>query len=75
MTLRTRLYLQCEGCGNPYPACGVCPSPVDGAIFSPTELRADAKANGWTRKRNDVIGAVIDLCPRCTKKAAKKAGK
>jgi hypothetical protein len=70
MTLRTTLHLTCDDCGNPYPACGVCPSPVDGAIFSAQELRREAHLQkGWTRP-NSGTGR-IDLCARCTKKARK----
>lgn len=37
--LRLLMYLTCDGCGNPYPACGICPAPVDGAIYTSQMLR------------------------------------
>ena len=71
--MRTMLNLECDHCGNPYPACGICPSPVDGAIFSALEVRTEAKKVGWTRQRFDIQQR--DLCPRCTQKQKKAAGK
>jgi hypothetical protein len=66
--LRTMLNLECDMCRNPYPACGICPSPVDGAIVTPQGLRNDAKEEGWTRPH--LTRGLGDLCPRCTKKRA-----
>lgn len=73
MTLRTLLNLTCNECGDPYPRIGNCPAPIDGAIFTPVELRRDAKAAGWTYHTvsQDMFRVKRDLCPRCTKKAAK----
>lgn len=68
MSIRTMLNLECDECRNPYPACGVCPSPVDGAIYTPTMLRVEAKAEGWVRRRDVSRMADVDLCPRCEKK-------
>jgi len=76
--LRMMLNLECCDCGNPFPHCGVMPSPVDGAIYTPAMLREEAKAEGWKRVRNDRIGSVDDCCPRCASKRAaakKKAGR
>lgn len=73
MTLRIRLNLECDHCGNPYPSCGVCPAPLDGAVFSPAEVRRQAKAEGWTQR--SFHGVRRDLCPRCTKKAKKDGAK
>ena len=63
--LTTHMNLECEDCRNPFPACGNFPAPVDGAIYTPAMLRAEAKEEGW--KRPVVLGARIDLCPRCAK--------
>jgi len=71
--ITTRLLIECDDCRNPFPAVGICPSPVDGAIYTPGMLRAEARADGWTRRNNP--GGPHDLCPRCTKKAKKKASR
>lgn len=69
--IRTLIHLVCDSCGNPFPACGVCPAPQDGAINTAAQLRRDARAVGWARK---FLGTRIqrDLCPRCAKKAGRK---
>jgi hypothetical protein len=73
--LSTRLNLECDQCGNPFPACGVCPAPVDGAIYTPRMLRDEAREEGWKRPRVLALGVLHDICPRCAKKAARKGGK
>ncbi len=71
MSLCTLLHLKCDHCGDPFPAVGVCPAPMDGAIYSVAELRQDARDQGWTRQHFQRF--FRDLCPSCGKKA-KKAG-
>jgi len=62
MTLRTRYYLECDQCGNPFPAVGISPALVDGALVTIEELRRDARCQGWVRR----IGLCArDLCPGC----------
>jgi hypothetical protein len=72
MTYRTTLVLECDECRNPFPAVGNCPSPVDGAIYTPTMLRVEASDEGWTRRRDESRAETIDLCPRCDKKWQKR---
>ena len=71
--LRTLLNLECDGCGNPYPSCGVCPAPVNGAIYTSKMLRSKAKADGWVR--SSLEGTRTDICPRCAKKENRKGSK
>jgi len=81
--LATRLNLECDQCGNPFPRIGNCPAPVDGAIYTPSMLRAEAAADGWKRviRRIDNDGSPVripsakDFCPRCAKQLLKKGGK
>ncbi len=74
--LRTRINLECDGCGDAYPRVGLCPAPLDGALFSAADLRAEAKEQGWTvsSQRNSGFLVRRELCPRCTKKE-RKGGK
>lgn len=73
--IQTRIYITCDDCGNPFPACGNCPAPIDGAIFTPGMLRADAKEAGWKRSQKLFMAGIHDLCPRCARKHAKKGGR
>jgi hypothetical protein len=59
----TRLQLYCANhaqCGHFYPAEG----PVDGAIYTPVDLRKAARNAGWVR-RIDSAGVLVDLCATC----------
>jgi hypothetical protein len=67
--LQARLHLTCDDCGNPYPACGIFPSPVDGVLYTAGMLRKEAKLSGWSRD-----GHRRDFCRRCSAKPAKKKG-
>ena len=63
--LRTMLDLECDHCGNPFTAYGVCVLPVDGAIFTAAMLRHEANQRGWTRRKT--VSGLSDLCGRCKK--------
>ncbi len=67
----TFIHLECDSCGDPFPSCGVYPSPEDGAIVTAAQLRRNARAAGWVRKFLETR-MQRDLCPRCAKKAARK---
>lgn len=60
--LITRYQLVCNGsdCGAIYPPQG----PVDGAIFTPSDMRLAARNIGWTRRQ--LSFGLGDFCPRCT---------
>lgn len=68
--LRTRINLECEACDDSYPCVGLCPAPLDAAIFTEAELRREAKDAGWSRSKGE-NSQLEDLCPRCTKRAKK----
>jgi hypothetical protein len=68
--VRTLIHLQCDSCGGAHPDCEA-PSPLDGAIFTHSDLRRAAKRTGWTRRMLKA-GIHRDLCPACTKKAGKR---
>lgn len=72
MSAHTFVQLRCDACAVSYPS-GHDDAPYvrDGAIFTITMLRTDARHDGWSRP-----GGQKDLCLRCTKKrAATKKGK
>ena len=73
MSVRTRINLECDSCGDAYPSVGLCPAPLDGALFSAADLRREAKEQGWTftSLRNSGFLVRRDVCPRCTAKAKK----
>jgi hypothetical protein len=72
--LQTRIYLTCDGCGNPWPRCGNLPSSVDGAIYTPAQLRAEARdMRCWSTSNRKHPHA--DYCERCARKLREKGGK
>jgi hypothetical protein len=70
MGLRTTIYLTCDECKNPFPAVGICPAPMDGAIFDAAQVRRDAKEEGWTRRV--ICGVAHDFCAACDKKVQRR---
>jgi hypothetical protein len=54
---RHQLYCNSEHCQSFFPNEG----PVDGAIYSPQDLRIAAQKHGWRQRRNPMR----DLCPKC----------
>ena len=52
---RLQLYCSSKECKTFFPVEG----PVDGALFSPGDLRREAKEYGWIRIE------VMDFCPVC----------
>ena len=73
MTLRTRINLECDSCADAYPCVGLCPAPLDGALFTASDLRREAKEQGWTAQSQRNSGFLVrrDLCARCSKKEEK----
>lgn len=72
--LQTHIYITCDECRNPFPSCGICPSPMDGAIYTPAMVRSEAREKGWRQMRQPLANP-RDICPRCLKKLAKKGGR
>lgn len=68
----TRIQLFCSehGCENHYPEDGA----LDGAIFTPADLRAQAyNRAGWRRAKTGF--GLEDLCPSChAKRSTKRKG-
>jgi hypothetical protein len=61
----TRIQLHCSwiDCRNHFPEDGA----LDGAIFTSTMVRKEARAHGWTRTEQ------MDLCPSCSAKLNRAA--
>jgi hypothetical protein len=60
--LTSRIHLECDDahCRAAFPSFnGHKPTPLDGAIYTPRMLRAEAKKRGWQRYGE------FDFCPRC----------
>lgn len=60
----TRIQLYCDrDCANFYPRSGA----LDGAIYTTSQLRGEAKRQGWQRREKKDGFGKVDICPTCAK--------
>jgi hypothetical protein len=71
IVMRIQLHCNCGDCKNHFPEDGA----LDGAIYRPADLRAQAyNHGGWHREKTGF--GLMDVCPSCyaARRAAKRKG-